>query len=561
MARVQHPRGDAGGHRAHDIHLNEELERWVEASVITTEQAEAIRTIEERREEGRKARIPLVAEALGLLGGTLAAVAGVIAISEFWDDMSSAARLALVGAVALALLGAGWVVRRGDEPALERLGSFLWLLSTGCAAFFAGIVADVIGWEGVDVVLAASVAGTAAAVALWMWRPAPLQHVATFVGVAMSAAMLAAQVEHVGGRLVGISLWVVGTAWALLAWRDVVRPAPLGYVLGGALAVAGGLVYAGEVSSVAAEVLPIGTAVVLIAASVPAGSLALLWVGVAGVFASVPTAVARHFGDSKWAPLALFVVGMFLIGTAVFASRLVPEVRAQRAATARFSSRAVTVAVAAVIAVVFALAVAFTPFENPPSFPSLRTSPDPAVTGTVAFVRTGHDKVCIVLATASGAGERTLRCDDAFANGEVSWNAAGHVVATAYGPSGGRATEIDPATGTVVSTTTAGAPGKPSFGGIRRASDGAELVLAETKRGTWRVAVDPISGDTRTVLTIDGPEDYMLMQGAWSPDGRHVVIHDSEDRLIVVAIEQTSPSPRVLATDAGAPAWGSFTTP
>src|SRR3989304_3770281 len=54
--------------------LGGRLLRWVDASLITSEQAEAIRAFEEVPAEPR--RVPLIAEALGYLGAALALAAG-----------------------------------------------------------------------------------------------------------------------------------------------------------------------------------------------------------------------------------------------------------------------------------------------------------------------------------------------------------------------------------------------------------------------------------------------------------------------------------------------------
>ena len=563
MARVQHRHPETADRGDDDRRLNEALERWTAASVISAAQAEAIRELEERRLARPVTKIPLVAEALGFLGGALATVAGVIAASRFWDDLSTAARLAVVGAVGLSLVAAGRVVRRGEEPALEHLGSFLWVLATGCAAFFTGIVAvDVLDWEGVDVALVSGLASTATGAALWAWRPAPLQHVATLAAVAVSVGALAGQVEHVGGRLVGISLWGLGAVWAVLAWSGRVRPVPLGYAVGGALTIVAAQVVSGDQGGALESALGVGTAIALLAASVPAGSLALLWVGVVGVFVSVPAAVTRHFGDTDAAPVALFVAGMALIATAVVASRLVPQVKARRDTRRRFSGRTVTGGLLAAITVVVTVVAALTPFEDVPTFPSLRAAPDSSIEGTVAFVGTGDNRHCITLATASGSSARQLACerDIGLSPDDLSWNAEGNLVAESWTSSGPRFVEIDPMTGRVLTRGAAPETPEEKTQG-QRSSDGARLRAEETDPGRPRLVLEPTSGDPTTVFSTTGPVDYHFRDAMWSPDGRYALVEDSEDRLLIVEVDADRPSARLLATAARAPAWGAFPNP
>lgn len=142
------------------------------------------------------------------------------------------------------------------------LGSFLWTLATGCTAFFAGFLAvDVFGWEGVDVAFTAGVASAAVAASLWAWRPAPLRHVATLAALAVSVGVAVGQVEHVGGRLVGVALWALGVAWGVLAWAGRVRAVPLGYAVGGVLTIVAGQVLAGDQLGFGEDLLAVATAV------------------------------------------------------------------------------------------------------------------------------------------------------------------------------------------------------------------------------------------------------------------------------------------------------------
>lgn len=562
MTRVE-DRLSVGHDHRDERHLREELERWMAADVISAAQADAILQLEAARPtEPPARRIPLVAEALGFLGGALAAIAGVTTVSRFWADLTTAGRIGVVGSVGALLLLAGIRVRRAGEPALDRLGSFLWLLATGCAAFVAGIVAvDVVGWEGADLAMAVGAASTVAAAALWAWRPAPLQHVATLAAAAVLVAGTGAQVAHVGGRFAGIGLWALGATWVTLAWRGWLRPRPLGHALGGVVVVVAGQVLMANGDGAGESVFAVASAVALLAASVPARDLSLLWVGVGGIFLTVPSAVSLQFGDSDLAPLALLVVGLVLIGTAVGAAGLMRRVQAQPLRPARVSAAATTAGVGAVIVAVVAVLAATTRFVGVPSFASLQETPDPALRGTVAFVRRAGDETCIHLAAASGGADRRVRCRDDLEPAPLSWTDDGLVVATVIDHDGGgppRMIVVDPATGAVVDRRPVKDAGATDLVGGPERQDGSLLMTESGEPGQARLSVQAPGGSSHVVATVEGPVDYGFTFATWSPDGRHAVVADTEERLLVVEVEGGDGTIRVLVDDASGPAWGTY---
>jgi hypothetical protein len=541
-----------------DSQLQSELDRWVAAAVITTDQAEAIRRIEAERaaQVSTAGRIPLVAQALGFLGGALAAIAGIVATSRFWDHFATGTRLGVVAVVAALLVAAGALVRRGDEPALENLGSFLWLVATGAAAFWGGLLGnDVLHWRGPDVAVAIGVVALTVGVVLWLWRPAPLQHLATFAALAITVGGVAGQVEHVGGVDVGITLWALGLTWAVLGWNDVVGPAPLAYALGSAVAMGGVMAVAGESSW--GDALAIATALALLGASVPARSIVLVWTGVVGVFMSVPGTIFEHLGDSASVPLALFLAGAALIGVAIVASRLAREVRAAPAETKRIPRQRITLALLAGVVAVTGATVGITQVQLRaiPQFPSLRSAPDATLPGTVAFFRRSGDRPCLYVVAASGAAaERRLRCNGDFGD-DVAWNDAGNIVVVQFGRDT-RAVEVNPQTGAVVSRSAV--EDLPLFkekglvlgSGETRASDGAVLEVDNRSNGRARVRVRTSSGTAQVVFSTQGPRDYHFWRAVWSGDGRHGLVTDSEGRLLVIGVDEARSKARVLVGDA-----------
>src|SRR5262249_56770971 len=83
-------------------------------------------------------RLPLVAEVLGYVGAVIAMTAIVLTVHQIWKHVPTAVEMATAGLIAAGLLLAGWALRSDIDPALARLRSVLWLLSTaGGAALLA----------------------------------------------------------------------------------------------------------------------------------------------------------------------------------------------------------------------------------------------------------------------------------------------------------------------------------------------------------------------------------------------------------------------------------------
>ncbi|MDY7106760.1 MAG: DUF2157 domain-containing protein [Actinomycetota bacterium] len=232
-------RDAAGGARVAD-----ELRRWVDAGLVSEDQARAIAAFErgpstptvaetvgaaasgetaEGRGTGR--RVPPVAEALGYLGGVLAMVGLASLLVRYWPDMALAGRVGLAGLGAvLSGIGGALVAQRSD-PALDRLRGFLWVLSSAASALVAGVVAA----DGFDasVAMVVAVGGATAAVhggLLWAWREdRPMQQLTALVAVAVAAGGFVATGAE---SAAGLAVWSVGAVY-LLAGLARRTPRPL----------------------------------------------------------------------------------------------------------------------------------------------------------------------------------------------------------------------------------------------------------------------------------------------------------------------------------------------
>lgn len=305
--------------------LDEQLGRWRSEGLISAEQATAIRAFEEPETH----RIPLVAEVLGYLGGSLALVAIGVLVSQYWSQMELWARLLLVAVLTIVFLAAGWWIRRIENPAVARLKSFLWALGTVGVGLWFGLLADgSFGAEEATVSLIAFGAAAVVATLLWMVNRSMLQQAALFgsiIGVAVSAL---GEFPHMPEEFFGLAIWAIGVAWALLAWGLLIAPERTGYVLGSAAMLIGAQAFAvappGDLGW--GLLLGIVTAVALLIAAVAARDTILLGFGAAGIFIFVPQIIFKFFADTIGVPVALFLTGVALLGTALLVARLRVEV-------------------------------------------------------------------------------------------------------------------------------------------------------------------------------------------------------------------------------------------
>jgi hypothetical protein len=187
-----------------------------------------------------------------------------------------------------------------------------------------------------------------------------------------------------------------------------------------------------------------------------------------------------------------------------------------------------------------------------PEYPDLADDPDSSIVGAVAFIRR-DDGQCISTIPAGGGAEHEVLCDEDIGFGEFApgWTPDGLLVVQEFGPSGERFLIIDPETGDTVDRVPFDRPEaerEPISREPTPVSQDGSTVFAEGGRGEPRLLVESAGGTERTVLEAEGPADYRFEWVAWSPDGRWILLQDSEGRLIVVSA-QGDPNPRILAED------------
>ena len=305
----------------HIEHLTERLAEWRNAGLITSEQAGLIEQHERSRAEAAPPRTSVAAEILGYLGGALALVAAIVLASQFWAQLATWSRLALVAVTTLAVGGSAVVIERGDRtPALLRLADFLHLLSTLGLAFFVRLLL-VEGAASSEQAGLTAAAGVAAAYSAWLWwrRQGLLQHAALFVALLVTAVSGLNLVERLQADYAGLGVWGYGLAWGLLAWGGVLRPRAVGYALGAAAVVFGSLLFSAD--SLLRLGFGLASSAGLVAAGVGLRTPVVLGLGALGVFIFVPRISFEVFGDTAGGALALLISGVFLLAGAIVLTR------------------------------------------------------------------------------------------------------------------------------------------------------------------------------------------------------------------------------------------------
>jgi hypothetical protein len=315
------------------------LERWVAGGLITREQAERIYATEHLRTPepaptpapevtvtpaaakpapGPPARLSLVTEALGYLGGVLILVATAVIIAQYWDELPLGVRLGLAAAAAALLLVAGLAVPERLEEAGQRLRAVLWLASTGAFAGFLTLIAiEVFDWHDEDVALFTAAGSAVYAGTLWMYRRSGLQQMAVFGALVATAASAAGHLEGAEEAL-GLAVWGMALVWLALAWGGLLPPRRVAYVLGSVGALLGAQA---TMSTGWGHVVALATVAGLVGVAVLVGDLVVLGIGAVGTLMILPETMDYYFPGALAAPLALLAAGVLLVVAALRATR------------------------------------------------------------------------------------------------------------------------------------------------------------------------------------------------------------------------------------------------
>ena len=216
--------------------LEEHLQRWVEAGLVSQEQAAEINGFERTGPSGEgaeatssagKGRFSVLSEAVSYLGILLVLVSGALVVGRFWDDLHSYGRLGVGLLVTMAGFGAATLMDRLDVAGARRVASFLRLCGTGGVALTAAVCAVALGSHDAGI-NALAAGGSVVVVSGLQWRNGDrvLPFLASIAGL-VAAVVGLRDVLHLGltPTEAGLVVWAVCLTLGVLSAFNFVHPA------------------------------------------------------------------------------------------------------------------------------------------------------------------------------------------------------------------------------------------------------------------------------------------------------------------------------------------------
>jgi hypothetical protein len=228
--------------RAFVFDLRRALERWSDAGIITPDQALAMEEFEAARAarpSNAPRRIPLIAEALGYIGGSLGLAGLALLTARYWPDMPTGARVAIGVTAAVAFTVAGVLVPHRQDATLDRLRQFVWTAASGGVALAAAVLMlDVVGsHHGGTIAFVIAGSMTLHSGALWKGDTRPMQQAICMIAGLVTFGALVEQ--WAAGTAIGIAVWALALGLLALGLWHVVSTPELTLLIGGAGAMVG----------------------------------------------------------------------------------------------------------------------------------------------------------------------------------------------------------------------------------------------------------------------------------------------------------------------------------
>lgn len=191
------------------------------------------------------------------------------------------------------------------------------------------------------------------------------------------------------------------------------------------------------------------------------------------------------------------------------------------------------------VAVVVAVVVLIFGYVSPPQFPSLYEAGAPTIEGSVAHVDFGPEECVQLLDVATGESHE-LYCDNWV--WPESWDEDGNLRVHA-GNGREHVWVLDPNTGTVLGTGDLGVGPQPYDASLRsRSAEGRAKLMYGT------------AASEVTLIDVAAPGNYSFYLYGITADGEYAWACDSEDRLVVVALD-ASGGPWLVAEGISEPVW------
>jgi hypothetical protein len=289
---------------------------WIEAGLVDQFTGERILEFETERaaERRRSSDRPDVPELLVYLASAIVAVGVTVLVATNWEHLVSAARIAIPGVAAAAILAAGYGLLATKNDAMIRAASLSWLLGGALVVATVAIAALEGGASENDAALLAGIAALVTSVALWH----PVRMHPQIVGIGGAEFLFATAIsvradEDWAIALLGFLLAVFGVVGLIAAESGLFVPRSSARLLAAA-GLAFGAFWAGLPPSPSfTELLSAAVFVLLVAAGIRRQSLLYVAFAVLTVFQALLKLVLRHIEDPTVAGLALVAVGLLLL--------------------------------------------------------------------------------------------------------------------------------------------------------------------------------------------------------------------------------------------------------
>lgn len=308
------------------------LRRWETAGLISRDEVDAIVAFEHNNVSvadvtevdtaSDERKMPLVAEALGYLGGLLSAIGVIMLVTRYWPDLATGWRIGLPAAVAVAGVAGGALVNEDGADALRRLKWSLWLVGTaglgaagGVAMYDAMDPIPAYGWANEHrIVFGAASLVTLLSAVLWRGRGRPVQQT-TFLGGLLFALGGAAN-EWWELSVVGLVVWIVALLILLVGQQEIGTYPVISAMIGGLAMVIGSMMMVDRWGTAGAIFLVATSAVLIGFGQRPTSEedddlvSALLIAGVLSLVVTIPTTLIRFNDDVLEAGAAIWLIGI-----------------------------------------------------------------------------------------------------------------------------------------------------------------------------------------------------------------------------------------------------------
>ena len=320
--------------------MEERLEKWQEAGLITAEQAEAINAYEALAKRQRVSP----REILLYIGGLFILLAVGFGLQMKWDELASLGRVLAVVVPTLGLWAAGGALRHRGGALSERGAQVLWAVAALLTALSFGVIFneldlidDVSLMILVSSALATAVAGVAFVSLSTVAQSVAFHLLGSLAWFSLHAWIADTLYPYPQTRnqwlilviwLVGGGLWLALSEWLRARGRrhlvTVSRVFGALTILGGTLSLATDpeRFWAVPWHKTTMEAIALLASVAFIAASVKRQSRSFLYSGAAFLLLEITYVNFEHFADRIGMPLALLATGIVLIGLGLGTGRL-----------------------------------------------------------------------------------------------------------------------------------------------------------------------------------------------------------------------------------------------